>query len=316
MARSALFSPSVLSSAASGHRLPTLRVALAFVASCDGDAQLWERRWRAVSGAVEPPAERTREVSAEAERRARRVVGRPADVSPAQLPLRPRGFAGHAVERARLVAEGGVATRPLVVSGPVGVGKTDLALRYAHDMAVAMPDGQLYADLGTAAAQGGSPEAVVRAFLRALGVTDDQVPEAPWQQAGLYRSLLARRRLVVLLDGVRDEQQVRPLLGETSGSLLILISRRLLLGLSGVRRIQLGVLPRHESVAMLRALAGTQADADPEACDRLAELCGDLPLALDVAGRRLAARPDRFPRDVVEHAARRGGLLEWLRVGD
>ena len=76
-----------------------------------------------------------------------------------------------------------------MVSGPVGVGKTDLALRYAHDIAVAMPDGQLYADLGTAAAQGGSPEAVVRAFLRALGVTDDQVPEAPWQQAGLYRSL-------------------------------------------------------------------------------------------------------------------------------
>jgi len=202
----------------------------------------------------------------------------------------------------------------LAISGPVGVGKTDFALRYAHDMAAATPDGQLYADLGATEPQGDSAEVILPAFLRALGITDQRLPDVRWQQECLYRSVVARCRLIVLLDNVRDEAQVRPLMAETSRSLLIVISRRPLLGLNDVRRLDLDVLPRHESIAMLQSLVGEH--AEKQVCDRLAELCGDLPLALDVAGRKLAARPDQALSDVVDHLALHGDLLEWLRVGD
>jgi hypothetical protein len=321
MARSAWFSPSVLSSAASGHRLPTLRVTLAFVAACDGDLRYWEHRWRGLSERFGSPAGGGGPVD---EARGMNDRGRgagggmasvfPSHLPPAQLPMRPRGVSGRVAERARLRAEQALRTTPLVISGPVGVGKTDFALRYAHDMAAVMPDGQLYADLGAAELRGGSAEVVLPVFLRALGIADQRLPDLRWQQEGLYRSVVARRRLIVLLDNVHDEAQVRPLLAETSRSLLIVVSRRPLLGLNDVRRLDLDVLPRHESIAMLQGLVGEPAEA--RVCGRLAELCGDLPLALDVAGRKLAARPDRALSDVVDHLARHGNLLDWLRVGD
>lgn len=322
MARSAWFSPSVLSSAASGHRLPTLRVTLAFVAACDGDRHYWEHRWRRLSerfgspsGGGDAHVDEAREMNG----RGRGAAGGTAQVfpwhlPPAQLPMRPRGVSGREAERTRLRAEQALKTTPLVISGPVGVGKTDFALRHAHDMAAAMPDGQLYADLGAAEPQSGSAEVVLPAFLRALGITDERLPDVRWQQEGLYRSVVASRRLIVLLDNVRDEAQVRPLLAETSRSLLIVVSRRPLLGLSDVRRLDLDVLPRHESITMLRALVGERAEA--QMYDRLADSCGDLPLALDVAGRKLAARADQALSDVIDHVARRGDLLDWLRVGD
>ena len=302
MARSALFSSSVLSSAASGHRLPTLQVTLAFVTVCGGDPQSWERRWRTLSGTFSPPAGPARKAKSESSTQ-----------SPAQLPVRPHGFTGRAVELASLELHSMRSRLPVVISGPVGVGKTDLALRYAHTLTAVTPDGQLYADFDASPEVSGRD--VLKGFLKAL-VAADQVPADPGQQAGLYRSLLARRRLVVLLDNVRDEQQARPLLAETSHGALIMVSRTSLLGLSEVRRVELDVLGRGDSIAMIEALVGERATQDRAACDRLAEACGDLPLALDVAARRLASRPDWVLRDAVARCVKSGALLDWLRIGD
>jgi hypothetical protein len=298
MARTALFSSSVLSSASSGHRLPSLQVTLAFVAACGGDRLYWERRWRTVSGtmAAEVPATRAAEPE-------------PPVVRPAQLPVGPRGFPGHS----HLDPQVGLSRSPLVISGPVGVGKSDFALRRAHALVAATPDGQLYADLDSSETASG--EVALGNLLHAL-VPAEQVPDDLGRQIGLYRSLLARRRVLVLLENVRDERQVRPLLAETTHGALILVSRTPLLGLRDVRRLRIGVLQRSDSVALIEGLVGERASADREACERLAEACGDLPLALDVAARRLAARPELSLRDVVARCADPALVLDWLRIGD
>ncbi|HEY3481989.1 MAG TPA: XRE family transcriptional regulator, partial [Streptomyces sp.] len=310
LARTALFAPSVLSSAASGNRLPSLQVTLAFVAACGGDDEAWRQRWHAASsGYSRPPA-------GERRRRPSLFQRRGAPPHPAQLPQRPRGFTGRAAELAWLRSP---RDTPVVISGPAGVGKSDLALLYAHSIAAERADGQLYADLGGLRHGGGAPAAptvcdVLDGFLRALGVEDDQVSGTFDHRAGLYRSLLAERRLVVLLDNVQDEQQVRPLLAETTTSTVLLVSRKRLLGLRDVRRLQLTPLSRGDSIAMITAaVPHLAASAGPD-CDRLAELCGDLPLALDLALRKIASRPRLTLRRVVEEW--RLNTVNWLCVGD
>ncbi|GGS35331.1 ATP-binding protein [Actinokineospora fastidiosa] len=299
MARTALYSSSVLSSAASGRRLPTLKVALAFAAACGGDRETWRRRWLAAADArpaeqVEPPAR----------------AGLP---RPAQLPLRPRGLVGRDAELAGLAARAGA---PVLVCGPVGVGKSHLALRHAHDIAPAMVDGQLYADLAPLPDGPAGAAAVLAGFLTALGVPGTALPASVDQRAGLYRSLLAERRLVVLMDNVRDERQVRPLLAETRTSVTIVVSRSSLPGLHGVPRTRLDVLPRADAAAMIAAAAGGRAAADPAARDRLAALCGDLPLALDILARKLVSNPHVPLGAVAARLAEPGAALRWLRVGD
>jgi hypothetical protein len=302
MARSALYSPSVLSSAAGGYRLPTLPVTLAFVAACGGDREAWERRWHEVSGKAQPQAFfRPRQ---------RDFVTRTGWPPPAQLPLRPRGFVGRADELALLSKP---SAAPIVVSGSVGVGKSAFALNYAHQIAAEMIDGQLYADLKSPVPDA---QTVLRCFLLALGISDEQLPAAPDQQAGLYRSLLVERKLLVLLENVRDERQVRPLLAETGRSVMVVVSRNPLLGLRDVRRVQLDVLPRGDSIALIaNALSGHFA-AGLMDYNRLAELCGDLPLAIDIAVRKLLARPDVPMIRVIRRLAEPGALLDWLRIGD
>ncbi|HEV2780942.1 MAG TPA: NB-ARC domain-containing protein [Actinophytocola sp.] len=305
MARSALFSSSVLSSAASGTRLPTLQVTLGFVAACGGDREEWRRRWMRAASLTNSDAP-TRG----------RYRNSPADQAmprPAQLPLRPSGFVGRRTELDRLSAP---APTPVVITGPVGIGKSDFALHYAHRIAADMVDGQLYADLGPLTGTAADAGYVLDGFLRALGVPADQLPGMVDQRAGLYRSLLAERRLLVLLDNVRDERQVRPLLAESRHSVTLVISRRPLLGLGGVRRIRLDVPPRADSIAMITAAVPERAEAEPQECDRLAELCGDLPLALDIALRKLVARPDLPLCTATAKLMERDGALNWLRIGD
>jgi hypothetical protein len=340
MARTALYSSSVLSGAASGHRLPTLPATLAFVAACGGDREAWARRWHQVSGnsggyrgaPPVPPAARTAPPEPQAVvqpapvqpapvqpapvQPAHLMPPRPPLPRPAQLPQRPRGYVNRAVELRRLEIDPAWTT-PVVVTGPVGVGKSEFALRYAHEVATEMTDGQLYADLGTPDLAGDpdAPDTVITGFLTALGVTAAELPTGPGQRAGLYRTLLNERRLVVLLDNVRDESQVRPLLGETRRSLTIIVGRAPLHGIRDVRRVHLDVLDRRDSVAVI-ATAASDAARHPQACERLAELCGDLPLALDVAARKLAMRPDVPLPDLVAPLAETGGLLAWLRLGD
>jgi len=305
MARSALFSSSVLSSAASGTRLPTLQVTLGFVAACGGDREEWRRRWmRAAHVTASDTPARGRYRSSPAE------LGLP---RPAQLPLRPRGFVGRRTELDRLRAP---SATPVVITGPVGIGKTDLALHYAHHIAAGMVDGQLHADLWPLTGTATDAGYVLDGFLRALGVPADQLPGTVDQRAGLYRSLLAERRLLVMLDNVRDERQVRPLLAESRRSVTLVLSRTPLLGLCGVRRIRLDVPPRADSIAMITAAVPERAEAEPRECDRLAELCGDLPLALDIALRKLVARPGLSLGRATAKLMERDGALNWLCIGD
>jgi hypothetical protein len=208
----------------------------------------------------------------------------------------------------------------VVISGPAGVGKSDLALHYAHAVTAERPDGQLYADLGGLRHGGAVPPPalpdVLDGLLRALGVPDEQLGGSFDHRAGLYRTLLAERRLLVLLDNVRDECQVRPLLAETATSTTLLVSRNRLLGLRDVRRLQLAPLSRGDSITMITAALPHFAITGGAERDRLAEFCGDLPLALDIALRKIASRPHLTLRGVVEQWCDHGQALDWLSIGD
>jgi DNA polymerase III delta prime subunit len=334
LARAALFAPSVLSSAASGHRLPTLPVTLAFVSSCGGDRVAWERRWRRVAGASRPPQEPRDERPAAASRApapapaepvaaakpSRQPIISSALACPAQLPIGPCTFVGRAHALADASSVVGLTRRtkiPLMISGPIGVGKTAFALRLADDLAAEFPDGQLYADLSTRGVGAPSPDGIMRGFLRALGVPAHHVPDCQMQRIGLYRSLLAQRRLFVLLEGASDEGQVRPLLGQSAHTQVVVTSSARLLGLDGMHRIELDTLARGESLALLARLIGAErVRAEAEAADAVAERCCDLPLAINIMGRKIAARPGW----TIEHAtallADSGRLLDCLSVGD
>ncbi|EKX64382.1 hypothetical protein STRIP9103_03581 [Streptomyces ipomoeae 91-03] len=329
MARTAMYSASVLSSAANGHRLPTLQVALAYVAACGGDREEWRRRWLAVAAnsgvPVVPPRPAapvaqpmSREPTAgeassgEAIPEERRPLA-PALPKPCQLPPRPKTLVGRGEELTRL---GSAPAGPVVISGPVGVGKSELALHHAHNLAPDMVDGQLYAVLGPVPEGGYDVTGLLGEFLAALGVPAEQIPAAADQRAGLYRSLLAQRRVLVLLENVHCERQVRPLLVDSETSSTIVVSRSSLLGLRDVHRVRLEPLPRADSVALIARGLPERAQADPAGADRLAELCGDLPLALDIATRRLLARPEMSLRWAVSRLDRPEALLDWLSVGD
>jgi hypothetical protein len=330
LARTALFAPSVLSSAASGHRLPTLAVTLAFVSACGGDRAAWERRWRTIAGqagiAAEARDERVPSLSAAhvpfdpAQVQAVAHGGPPHITRPAQLPMGSSTFVGREqtlAQASELIGLAGPVKMPLVVSGPIGVGKTAFTLRLAGQVAADFPDGQLYADLGNCCPDAHSANSIVRGFLRALGVAAHQVPDDPMQRIGLYRSMLAQRRLFVLLANVCDESQVRPLLGQTAHSQVVVTSRARLLGLDDVHRIDLDPFTREESMALIGRLAGqARVAAEYESTEAIAELCGDLPLAVNIAGRKIAARTEWAIAYTAEQLGDRDRLMDSLCVGD
>ncbi|MEU6062556.1 XRE family transcriptional regulator [Streptomyces sp. NPDC047097] len=328
MARTAMYSASVLSSAANGHRMPTLQVALAYAAACGGDREEWRRRWLAAAadGApMTPPAPSApgpRSVAptpAAPAAPAAPIAPRPAQApgcalpSPRQLPPQPRALVGRAEELRRLAA---LPPGPVLISGPAGIGKSELALRHAHTLAPAMVDGQLYADVGPVPQGGYDTGALIGQFLAALGVPAERIPDGVDQRAGLYRSLLAQRRVLVLLENVHCERQIRPLLADSATSTTIVVGRSSLLGLRDVHRVRLEALTRADSVALIARGLPERAQADPASADRLAALCGDLPLALDIATRRLLAHPETSLRWAVGRLERPEALLDWLSVGD
>ncbi len=310
LARTALFAPSVLSGAASGYRLPTLPVTLAFVAACGDDWAVWEQRWREVAAEVAAGTEPARGAS-------RRSATFP---RPRQLPIGSPVFVGRtrALHNAtRVIGRSGPAKVPIVVSGPIGVGKTTFALRLADEVAAEFPDGQLCADLDAGDHESRSPQRIVRGFLRALGVPAPLVPDDTAQRVGLCRSLLAERRLFVLLENVQDERQVRPFLSRASHSQVVVTSRARLLGLEGTHRVDLDIFTRNESLMLIGQLVGTdRVQAEYEAIDGLAELCGDLPLAVNIIGRMIAARPEWAVAHTAGLLADRDRLMVSLCVGD
>jgi tetratricopeptide (TPR) repeat protein len=208
------------------------------------------------------------------------------------------------------------------IGGTAGVGKTALALHWAHEVADRFGDGQLYVNLRGFDSSGvpAAPAEAVRGVLDALGVPTERIPATPDAQAGLYRSLLADRRMLIVLDNARDEAQVRPLLPASPASLVVVTSRNRLAGLAaadGARLLGLDVLTRAEAVQLLTARLGSaRAAAEPAAVGEIADLCACLPLALTVAAARAATRP-RFPLAALAAELRgAAGRLDALDSGD
>jgi hypothetical protein len=323
LATTALFAPSVLSSAASGHRLPTLPVTLAFVAACGGDQQVWEERWRRLAKHLGVDEENASPVGPDLDagaKRDRRAGPTAARLPrPAQLPRDLTTFVGRESILTRAfgyVQPGAEMKRPLLITGPVGIGKTAVALRLAAMVSLDYVEGQLYADL-SGADLGQSTDGIVVGFLRALGVPSELVPADPVQRVNLYRSMLAERRLLVLLDGVKDEDQIRPLVSAAGQSLTIVTSRARLLGLDDTHRIELCALTSEEAVTLLGRITGVRRmRAERDAMAAVAEACGHLPLALNLVGRRIAARPEQPIRSIADQLARADLALELIAVGD
>lgn len=269
-----------------------------------GDAPVAGRpaEWPETTAAPEPPA------------------AAPALPAPDLLPRAPRGFLGRARELAALDTAVERA-RVALVTGPAGVGKTALALNWAHRRAGRYPDGVLYADLrGFSPDDGVESADVLREFLPALGVPPRQVPESPTAAAALYRSLTEERALLVVLDNVRSADRARPLLPAGVRCATVVTSRLRLGGLvvsELARPVPLGVLGLDESAALLAAaVGGDRVDAEPAAARRLAALCDGLPLALRVTAAQLAARPHWRLADLAAELADEQRRLSLLSVDD
>ena len=188
----------------------------------------------------------------------------------------------------------------MTLSGTAGVGKTALAVHWAHRVADRFPDGQLYVNLRGFDPTGAvvTPAEAVRGFLDALGVPPERIPADLPAQVGLYRSLLAGRRMLVVLDNARDAEQVRPLLPGSPAAWSLVTSRNQLAGLvaaEGAQPLTLDLLTAAEARQLLaRRLGADRVAAEPEAVDEIIERCARLPLALAVVAARAAAHPT-FP---------------------
>lgn len=240
----------------------------------------------------------------------------PLTVVPRQLPTRPPVFVGRAAELRALDAVG---SGVVVIGGPGGFGKTSLAVRWAFDNAGRFPGGQLYVNLrGFDQAAAPLPPAVVlRGFLDALGVLPERVPDDLESRSAMFRDLLADRRVLVVLDNARDEEQVRPLLPGGHESLVIVTSRNRMTGLVAseqARPLTMPVLTDAEAVALLSHRLDPSRLADTEAVTELVRCTGGLPLALAVVAARALARP-AFPlRALVGEL--RDERLDALDAGD
>jgi DNA-binding SARP family transcriptional activator/Flp pilus assembly protein TadD len=247
--------------------------------------------------------------------------------TPHQLPAGVRHFAGRNEqlgELARLLKEVGQPGRTVVISavgGTAGIGKTALALHWAHQVADEFPDGQLYANLRGFDPSGPpvAAEAVVRDFLGALGVPLARIPVGAEAQSALYRTVLATRRVLVVLDNARDADQVRSLLPGASGCFVLLTSRARLVSLAaseGAHLLTLDLPSVDEARELLSCRLGASlVTAEPEAADELIRLCARLPLALGIVAARAAASPGVRLAALAAELADTPGRLDVLDAG-
>jgi DNA-binding SARP family transcriptional activator len=220
---------------------------------------------------------------------------------PAQLPRDLVTFTGRAAELESLLALlGGTDPRPTAavicsIDGMAGVGKTALAVHAAHRLAGRFPDGQLFVNLhgSTRGMDPVAPADALERMLRSLGVPGARIPHTVEERAALWRTSVADRRMVVVLDNARDETQIRPLLPGGTGSLVLVTSRRRLSGLDDAVPISLDVLPPADATALFRRVAGADrlGEAPGSLIDETVALCGRLPLAIRIAAARLRHRP-------------------------
>jgi len=263
------------------------------------------------------------------EHRRRSSTGRRRDGAPVprQLPGDGAGFAGRGRELATL--DDLLRRRPpppaapiCVVSGTAGVGKTALAVHWAHRAAGRFPDGQLYLNLRgfDPAAAPVTPAEAVRGFLDALAVPAHRLPVGLPAQTGLYRSLMAGRRLLVVLDNARDAAQVRPLLPGAPGCLTLITSRDQLAGLvaaGGASPVPLAPLPDAEARELLiHRLGAARVHAEPSIVDEIVARCAGLPLALAIVSAHAATRPGFGLGALADRLRRASGALDALAGGD
>ncbi|MFP8883699.1 AfsR/SARP family transcriptional regulator [Streptomyces mangrovi] len=245
---------------------------------------------------------------------------RPVPAEPVrQLPMDVPDFTGRSEEVGaleRLLSAAGRQPVVAVLSGPPGSGKTTLAVHVAHRVCHAFPDGQLFVDLGGMSDRPREPADVLAEMLRGLGVIDSAVPGEPGERAALLRSRMAQRRFLVVLDDAAGAAQVRPLLPGTGGSAVLVSSRRRMPGLPA-HHFPIGVMRHDEARALLGAIVGEErlrregADAD-----RVLAGCGSLPLAVRIAGSRLANRPGWSVGTLADFLHDERGRLDQLQTGE
>ncbi|WP_406729629.1 BTAD domain-containing putative transcriptional regulator [Streptomyces sp. GD-15H] len=239
-------------------------------------------------------------------------------VVPAMLPADVADFSGRRRELDGIAAALGQAgPSPAVVTGAAGTGKSALAVHAAHQARRSFPDGQLHADLSGQSECPRSPAEVLGWFLRAMGVAEHNLPASVEERGQLYRSLLADRRMLVLLDNAADDRQIRPLLPGTGGCRTLITGRDSFTTLPGARPLALGPMSAEEGCRMLSAIVGAERTRnEPDAAARIAELCDRLPLALRIVAARLAAHPHQRLAAAAARLEPEERRLDELRAGD
>ncbi|MFE3096327.1 BTAD domain-containing putative transcriptional regulator [Streptomyces sp. NPDC059248] len=245
----------------------------------------------------------------------------PPVAQPAQLPATVPDFTGRASFVRELgeqlaTAEGSVMAVS-ALAGIGGVGKTTLAVHVAHEARPRFPDGQLYIDLQGTSNRATEPEAVLGAFLRALGHPEASVPETLDERSALYRSTLAGRRVLVLLDNARDAAQIRPLLPGTAGCAALVTSRVRMVDLAGAHLVDLDVMSPEEALQLFTRIVGFErVSAERQSALDVVAACGFLPLAIRIAASRLAARRTWTVSVLAEKLADERRRLDELQAGD
>jgi DNA-binding SARP family transcriptional activator/tetratricopeptide (TPR) repeat protein len=248
----------------------------------------------------------------------------PLALTPRQLPADVAGFTGRAASLATLdsmLARLPGPVRIVAISGTPGVGKTALAVHWAHRVADQFGDGQLYVDLrGYSAAPPARPVEVLTRLLHTFGVPPEQLPDNADDAIAAYRSLVADKRVLIVLDDAASAEQVRPLLPGAGDSMVVVTSRHQLAGLvarEGAVRLPLGELPPEEAYQLLiRSAAADRAGSEPESVRQLAQLCGHLPLALRIAAANLAVHSGRRVADLVRQLRTTDRLATLAVPGD
>jgi DNA-binding SARP family transcriptional activator/Flp pilus assembly protein TadD len=243
---------------------------------------------------------------------------------PAQLPADVADFTGREINLERLSALVSEARRRdnpavavAVLAGAPGLGKTALAVHAAHALRQDFPDGQLYVSLRGGSEQPASPDEVLARFLRDVGVDGARVPVDTEERAAMYRTRLAERQMLIVLDDARDAAQVRPLLPGTGSCAVIVTSRHRLSDLEGSRLIDLDVLDDAEATELFTRIVGAdRVDAEPAAVRDLMAVCAGLPLAIRIAGARLSARRGWKIGALAERLADQRHRIDELTAGD